>query len=351
MFSMEEESRNSTCSLGEEADSSKKSRCGKPRKESAKETFLWEDDEVELLLSSVCDYKAEKTMEGVDWESIRKKYEDILKIYLENVPSEEECKERGKSCPHGKNLTKDIVATKLKAIRLKYREAVDNGRRSGHGRVVQLYYEVCERIWGGSPATEQISGGMESFEVGRSKEDAGNSQPTEPTSAECSSPSRPSTPSGPSSELAASEISNRRHLLDSFLQNHRQEKLKRKANPDAQLLALAQEDLNLKKKFLGHMTSTEEDHKKTMDGSMTNMSKLTDAITARFGLLQQALGSPQPTPTNGSLLGHFQSGSALPMQAHSQGMQPGFTPNFNYPGYSSTGASSLWQKPGHDSSP
>ena len=91
------------------------------------------------------------------------------------------------------------------------------------------------------------------------------------------------------------------------------------------------------------MTSTEEDHTKTMDGWMTNMSKLTDAITAGFGLLQQALCSQQPTPTKGSLLGHFQSGSALPMQAHWQGMQPGFTPNFNYPGYSSTGASSLWQ--------
>ena len=35
---------------------------------------------------------------------------------------------------------------------------MESGRRNGHGRVVMIYYELCESIWGGSPATEQIDG-------------------------------------------------------------------------------------------------------------------------------------------------------------------------------------------------
>ena len=30
------------------------------------------------------------------------------------------------------------------------------GKRSGHGRVVYLYFELCEKLWGGSPATEKL---------------------------------------------------------------------------------------------------------------------------------------------------------------------------------------------------
>ena len=34
-----------------------------------------------------------------------------------------------------------------------------------HGRVIHLYYELCEKIWGGSPATEQIEMGIQTKEV------------------------------------------------------------------------------------------------------------------------------------------------------------------------------------------
>ena len=36
------------------------------------------------------------------------------------------------------------------------------GRKSGHGRVVLLYYELCQEIWEGSPATNTISPRLES---------------------------------------------------------------------------------------------------------------------------------------------------------------------------------------------
>ena len=42
-------------------------------------------------------------------------------------------------------------------IRLKYRQAMDTGKHSGHGCVMLLYYKLCESIWEGSPATQQLT--------------------------------------------------------------------------------------------------------------------------------------------------------------------------------------------------
>ena len=37
---------------------------------------------------------------------------------------------------------------------------MDKGKRSGYGRVVLIYYELCNDIWGGNPATDKIPGGL-----------------------------------------------------------------------------------------------------------------------------------------------------------------------------------------------
>ena len=42
---------------------------------------------------------------------------------------------------------------------------MDSGRRSGHGRVIYLFYDLCEKVWGGSPATERIDSGVETIEL------------------------------------------------------------------------------------------------------------------------------------------------------------------------------------------
>ena len=71
-----------------------------------------------------------------------------------------------KDYPHTKKeVSKQVITSKLKAICLKYRQSVDSRRKSGHGRVVMLYSELCERVWGGSSATEQVLSGMESTDL------------------------------------------------------------------------------------------------------------------------------------------------------------------------------------------
>ena len=102
-------------------------------------------------------------MENIDWESCQTKYSDILDLFNDQYPSQENASSIGKDYPHQKGeLIKSILTSKLKHIRQKSRQAVDSGRRSGHGRVVLLYFEQCELVWGGSPATETIPSGLES---------------------------------------------------------------------------------------------------------------------------------------------------------------------------------------------
>lgn len=141
---------------------SRRSSTKEGRKERKKE-FVWTDDEAELLLNVANEYKVVKASESVDWESIKSKYEDITERFIAALPNEPVSQ---KDYPHSKDsITKQIVSSKLKSIRLKFRQAVDSGRSSGHGRVVMIYYELCEKLWGGSPATEQIEGGIESSEL------------------------------------------------------------------------------------------------------------------------------------------------------------------------------------------
>ena len=75
-------------------------------------------------------------------------------------------------------------------------QAVDSERRSGHGRVVYMYYELCEKLWGGSPATEQTEMGLETDEVNQQadvRETADyndteeQTEPSNNTSSQCSS--------------------------------------------------------------------------------------------------------------------------------------------------------------------
>lgn len=129
---------------------------------SRKETFVWTDDEVELLLGVTLDYKATRLQENVDWESCQTKYSDIFDAFHAQYRR----RPTDKDFPHDVNaITKaqitTQITTKIKNIRGKYRKAVDTGRRSGQGRVVLLFFELCEEVWGGSPATHCINAGIE----------------------------------------------------------------------------------------------------------------------------------------------------------------------------------------------
>ena len=84
----------STSKRGKEKDGAKtgQATCTKSQNKRAKDveerTFVWEDEEVELLLSSTLEYKTGKTLKGVNWESVKSKYQDIVDIYRDNLPTD-----------------------------------------------------------------------------------------------------------------------------------------------------------------------------------------------------------------------------------------------------------------------
>ena len=49
-------------------------------------------DKRNVLLHVVLDYKVGKAGEGVDWETVRSKYEDITKLFLEKYPDKDKNK-------------------------------------------------------------------------------------------------------------------------------------------------------------------------------------------------------------------------------------------------------------------
>ena len=88
--------------------------------------FTWTDDETELLLSISADYRTQNIAEGLDWESIKNKYSDIAERMVEALRKYNERDGSGKDYKHKpEEITKEKVATKLKAVRKKYRIAVD----------------------------------------------------------------------------------------------------------------------------------------------------------------------------------------------------------------------------------
>jgi hypothetical protein len=52
-----------------------------------KKQFSWSGDEAQLLLNITLEYKLENVAEGVDWESIRSKYEEIWKRFTAQLKS------------------------------------------------------------------------------------------------------------------------------------------------------------------------------------------------------------------------------------------------------------------------
>ena len=265
-----------------------------------KKDFKWSDDEVELLLNVSIDYKVAQAAESVDWESVKSKYKDILQLYVDALPADGTT---FKSYPHKKDEIKLLaISSKLKAIRTKFCQAVDSGRRSGHGRVVMIYYELCQELWGGSPATMQIGEGIESYDLTQSSQ--GSSVPTPSTSENSSEQLSGSTDESQVEEDEEARnkdesddqavYKRRREFLETKLKKHREENLKRELPVDAQLLECAQQDLAMKKHLVEQADKVNEKFVANMEHMSKTMDKLTDSIADGFSMLRMMM-CQQPT--------------------------------------------------------
>lgn len=118
-------------------------------------TFSWTDKEVELLPESVKTFEKKMEAEGVERENLRTKYNKIMEIVHKNSKLKtgniEECMQE---------LHKACITSKVKKVHSDYKKAADLGKRSGGRRIIMTFYDLCQDIWAGSPATTSLSSGF-----------------------------------------------------------------------------------------------------------------------------------------------------------------------------------------------
>ncbi|CAM4571979.1 unnamed protein product [Leuciscus chuanchicus] len=237
------------------------------------ESFIWTDDEVELLLRVTLDYKSTKLQENVDWESCHSKYSDIMDAFHAQYPREL----TEKDFPHDASMvSKSQVTAKLKNIRSKYRHAVDTGRRSSQG-------------WGGSPATRSIDTGIET----------GDLEETSTSTVELSSDSPNSTESLYC--LPSVVVKQHQDLLQvtAKLNSHRGDRLKRKVQADP-----AEEDLKIKRRMLELMEDSARRNFDNMLQINTNIANITTAVDNSKGTHHHSCTQHNTTPHYTNLPAH-----------------------------------------------
>ena len=107
-------------------------------------------------------------------------------------------------------------------------------------------------------------------------------------------------------ESPESTVNERRNLLDAKLRGYKQEKLKRKLSTDSQLLTIAQEEMQMKKRLFDKMDRMDQEHSQHMVRLSTSMEQLTGTIADGFAMLREmiqssALPCPQYTQQRGAL--------------------------------------------------
>ena len=95
-------------------------------------------------------------------------------------------------------------------------------------------------------------------------------------------------PVAPTEEIESvtnDKVAERRQLLQKQLRGKRDSKLTKKLSTDNQLLAVAREDLQLKRKVLDQMEEADKKHHKTMDSLLQGFTSLTSPSTMVLALL------------------------------------------------------------------
>ena len=105
--------------------------------------FTWTDEETALLTQVVIDYKAAKMGKGLDWETVKTKYDKIATRFQERYPKADSGvnPDEYPNCGSAEKINNAKIAPKIKRIKANFRKAVDSGRKIGGGRIVLALYD------------------------------------------------------------------------------------------------------------------------------------------------------------------------------------------------------------------
>ena len=249
--------------------------------------------------------------------------------------------------------------------------------------MVYRFYDLCKKIWGGSPATERIDTGVETVDLedltqasnqihiedanivesqhpeqssdqpANNKSDqpanieydqSANSESDQPGNRESDQPDNRESdqlanresdqPDNRESDQAANSTCdqpgnsqevykrgcNRRGEVD-----YKQQKLKKKISADKQLMHFAEQELELQKRMMERLETSDKEHREMMNSLTANLKTLSDTMSTAFSLLQQSM----PIPGHyGHHYGHYPVTHGTPPPSVYQS-QSGFFPNMH----------------------
>ena len=153
----------------------------------SKAKWLWTNEMVKHLIDCVKEYKSTCEFNSVDFNSNKVKLYEARKtmalLYEESdfgpkevsapqKPVKEANKDEYKANKSIADKEKQMIKNgykqikeKLKRIRQDYSKAIISGTRRGRGKIVLQHFDKLASIWGGSPATEALSFGIDSSEI------------------------------------------------------------------------------------------------------------------------------------------------------------------------------------------
>ena len=134
----------------------KQSKQAADNKEANKDMFSWSDDEIRWLLMAALDFKSQCEFDGMNWNSKRSKYKQILELMMKQYPIT-----ISKNYQNKNLLNKDRITAKLKSIiQTDFKKAVDTGKKSVCGRLVSTFYDLFTNFLGGSPVVTGLPFGV-----------------------------------------------------------------------------------------------------------------------------------------------------------------------------------------------
>ena len=230
----------------------------------------------------VLDYKTKKIADAQDWDTVRAKYEDILKSFVEAYPPEET-----EEFPRHHQLemfTKERIASKVKKMKTGFRKALDSGRKSGGGRVVSSLYEECSEIWSGSPAAESIAGGIETaLEIDSETEESAPAASEIESDLSSSSQEPDPEKSHVSNDLVVEPLKKRMKLkkeeLSNILKDRRNSKSTKKVAFQDQMISFVKEDVQMKKEDLEIKRQLVEQYKYSEREFSATIKNLTETVS------------------------------------------------------------------------
>ena len=126
-------------------------------------------------------------------------------------------------------------------------------------------------------------------ELTGSQVSSGQSTSTPSSSSQASNASEPSSAGEPTDRDDESNSSGRKRRFDSTLGSYKTKKMKQKVPTDAQMLHIAEKELEMKERMMDRLETMSKDHREMMSALTNNLKGLSETMTGAFTLLQQSL--------------------------------------------------------------